>query len=60
MERVGVIFLWCTMYCDSVLYFRYILTSNSELIRKEEKTIDSVPENLKQEVQQILSQESNG
>lgn len=38
----------------------YIAKVYTELIRKEEKTIDSVPENLKQEVQQILSQESNG
>ena len=38
----------------------YIAKVYAELIRKEENTIDSVPENLKQEVQQILSQESNG
>lgn len=38
----------------------YIAKVYAELIKKEEKTIDSVPEHLKQEVQQILGQESNG
>lgn len=36
----------------------YIARVYAELIKKEEKTIDSVPENLKQEVQQILNEEN--
>lgn len=38
----------------------YIAKVYAELIKKEEKTIDSVPENLKQEVQQILDEKRNG
>nr|DAW85224.1 MAG TPA: hypothetical protein [Bacteriophage sp.] len=37
----------------------YIAKVYAELIKKEEKTIDSVPENLKQEVQQILDEKRN-
>ena len=36
----------------------YIARVYAKLIKKEEKTIDSVPENLKQEVQQILNEEN--
>ncbi len=36
----------------------YIAKVYAELIRKQEKTIDSVPERLKQEVQQLLNEEN--
>lgn len=36
----------------------YIAKVYAELIRKQEKTIDSVPESLKQEVQQLLNEEN--
>lgn len=37
----------------------YLAKIYADLIRKEKKSIDDVPENLKEEVQQLLGNESN-
>lgn len=37
----------------------YLARVYADLIRKEKKNIEDVPENLREEVQQLLGEESN-